>query len=358
MFCPIYYDKLVSMRIVEKMKSLLQTHRKSRDITESVFFCFTQISSNPEYIELLMKNDIVLEILITLLLDKSSLVLVKMISWLTYNMTTGVPDFKPYYSYGKFLFTICAQMLEISSKEVVTCNLASIYYLINEDKLDDFCFNKDFLINDKIHILEFVNKCYRNNDDDIKIGALKIAYKVSLGKEKHAELLIEKGLIKSIIGLLREKSEKIQTDSLVIIGNAVDTPKHLDHCLQNGLLEELFEVFMGNSTLNLKKECVLCLAQCTMSLTEGHWLVFVKEARVLELFCEALDIFGESEVIKLSLSGIQNVLACAGEDEEKIRFCKIVLEGQGFDKIIEKMTGHHEGEVSLKAMELANMIKF
>ena len=348
---------LIEHRIIERLKKMLQVHRKIPEAVESVFFCYTQISTYPIYVDSLMNNDIVLEILITLMLEKPlSNVLVKMVSWLTYNMTTGVKDIKPYYNFGKYLFTVCAQMLESSNKDVVTCNLDSILSLIDEEKLDDFCFNKVYLINEHIHILEFVNRCYKNPDEDIKLAAIRIAYKVSLGKPIHASVLIEKGVITSILGLLKEPSEKIKKEVLVVLGNICDISKHLDFCLERGFLIEIFGIFLGDSSLELKKECVMCVAQATESMEEYHWAVLVQEAKILDLFCEALDIFNENEVIKLGLNGIWNVLSLVEDSQEKIGFCKKVVESQNLERILGKIMLGQDEELAGKAMEIMEII--
>lgn len=356
-YFPELIKALIENRIVERLKKMLQVHRKIPEAVESVFFCYTQISTYPIYVDSLMNNDIVLEILITLMLEKPlSNVLVKMVSWLTYNMTTGVKDIRPYYNYGKFLFTVCAQMLESSNKDVVTCNLASIFSLIDEEKLDDFCFNKDYLISDHIHILEFVNGCYKNQDEDIKLAAIRIAYKISLGKPQHASLLIEKGIVTSLLGLLKETSEKIKKEVLVVLGNICDIPKHLDFCLERGFLIEIFGIFLGDSSLELKKECVMCVAQATESMQEYHWVVLVQEAKILDLFCEALDIFNENEAIKLGLNGIWNVLSLVDDSQEKMGFCKKVVENQNLERTLGRIMVGVEEEVARKAMEIMEII--
>ncbi len=412
--CSFYSDTLISMNIIEFLKNLLQKNRQNLELTESVFFCFAHLSSEGKNLDSFMKNDIILEILLTLMIrEKTPLILTKLISWLIYNITTIPKDFSvKNYHLAKFLFTICGQMIRLKDKEIITCNLSSIFSIISEesDKLDDFCFNKEHLIDEKIHILELVNTCLFNEDEDIKAGALKIVYKVSLGNEKQTAFLIEKKIVDSLIILLdrtinkeqllnkeeqlMNKEEKIaeilnkellirmdvfKQQILLVLGNILEENKeNVEYCLERGLYAKIIRIFFGDSVFSLKKECVFCLLHSTYNCDAKQITFLLNQARILEIFCRALDLSLEIEIVNAVLSGILNILEFGEfeknnenennvENEEKINdglidkklifnYCLRRFDEENFGERLESLINHQDEMISKKAMNISNLL--
>lgn len=373
-YCANHLETIITMNLIEKMKELLQSHRKSHEILESIFFSYSCISSNFKLIDRLIKNDIILEILITMMSDSCEIRLVRCISLLIYNITTIPKDEGRYYKFMKFLLTICAQMLELKDKDIVCCSLASIYGILGEDdkehevfmkRLDDFCFNKDFLILEKTHILEIVSKCLLVNDEEIKKGALRIIYKVSLGTEKHINLLMQFEIVDMIIQeLFIQKSDEIKRYILLILGNILaEDSTYVDYGIKKLLFDrivELWEDFNGEYTLKL--ECVFCLEHATYSAKDEEISYLLGKTQILSIFCKALRNFNETDVILGSLTAIHNVYSFEEKDRErnklKKQFCKRQLEIEGIEKTLEELANHSEKKVSEKAILIVDLLNY
>ena len=363
--CSFFSENLISMRIIEILKCILQNNRKNSEIIESVFFCLSHISSDTKNFERLMRIDIILEIIITLSIEKCSMILTRIISWLIFNISTNIKDLKDYYRMTKFLFTICGQMLELNNKEIRICNLSSLSSLIEEEeeKLDDFCFNEAYLLNDKTHILDVVNKCFCLDDEEIRSNALKVFYKISLGNQKHSFCLIEKHIVETLIMQLDNNNNKdeLKQQILLIICNILDeSSKHVQYCIDKGLYQKILKMYIENSSFILKKECVFCLEHSTYSMNEEQLHFLLSEAKILEVLCKSVEIYSDLDVLKSVFSCLENILVFEEKEEKdrllKFNFCKSILEEWHFERNIENFINYEDEEVSKKIVEVLNIL--
>lgn len=360
-----FKENLISLGVIAKLKQILQANRKNYDIAESIFFSFSQISTEEKNIKNLLRQDIILEILITIMLIGSqSLTLIKIISWLIYNITTLPIDFSIYYDYGKHLFPICGQMLELEKKEIVSSNLISISSLIGEDEkyLDDFCFNKMYIIKEKTHILDLVNKCLISGDDDIKSAAAQVAYKVSLGNAKHSELLIQKNIVSSLINLLELSNEEIQIKCLITLTNVIqESIDNFRYCLNYGLEKKILQFLNENHPEKVKKECMFFLQSSTYNLSDDLLFFLICEMQILEIFCRSLVSFSDSNIISCSLQGLENIFDYQTEKEEnKKKFEELIKnkkEELNLIHIIENQMETQNENICNICFNLLNMIE-
>lgn len=360
-----FIETLILMGVIEKLKIFLQNNRKSQEITESVFYCFCHLSIDEKNIQALIKQDIIMEILITFYHGNYTFQLIKIISWMIYKMTSKLKNLPKYYVNLKHLFPLLAQMLEFTDKEIRSSSLSSIFNIIQEEKediLDDFCFNEIYLIDDKIHVLDLVNKSL-SYEDDIKLIAIEIIYKVSLGSENHINLLIEKKIIESVLKLLNEtENEEIMNKILVILTNVIpENKKNIQYCIDYGLYENIVKLFVGHTPPSLLRECIFCLQNSTYFLDDKQFLYLLNQGKIFQIFCKNLQNPFESNILMACLQGIENLLEYEAENEnnkeilEKCR--KNIIEHEKIVNILDNLVHFQEVKISQYSLKLLRILE-
>jgi len=183
--------------------------------------------------------------------------------------------------------------------------------------------------------------------DKAIIAALRCVGNIATGSDSQTQRLLDAGMLNHLRALLCHTKTRINKESTWLISNiTAGTTEQIQEVIESGLLKEVI-VLLGEGEFSVQREAVWVLTNVAVSGTPSQVMYLVNHG-VLEPFCNML-VKRDTELTEVILDGIYQILIKSGEELERVS--QMLEECEGLDKI-ERLQNHPNKNIYKQALKI------
>ena len=161
---------------------------------------------------------------------------------------------------------------------------------------------REYLIDDVIaydlipRLLGFLK---RDDESELQVEALWALTNVAAGSSEHTRVLIQKGAIPALVGLMKSKSVEVLEQAVWVLGNvAGDGPRARDEVLSDGAMAPLLKIVNGTTRLSLLRISTWALS----NMCDGQPQAYVNKSKfdlyaILKSLVQVMNANDDTEVL-------------------------------------------------------------
>jgi hypothetical protein len=269
--------------------------------------------------------------------------MLKHATWGISNLCRGKP--RPQFEYVSKAMPYLCRLLGCSEPEVLTDALWALSYIADGDEQYINLLLESGVIGTVVQALGCGN-------DEYGTPAIRVVGNVATGSHQQTQVILSCGALAHLPHFLHAKKSNLVKEACWLLSNVTaGTPDQIQAVVDAGLLSKVLDLCLGGSSHLVRKEAFWTIANLAVGGRNDQIQVAV-DLGLIKALVEGLSFQGDAQLICAVIDGLSNVLKVGAETSDgENRYFALMEESEGSEKL-EALQEDQNEEVYNKAVRL------